>query len=179
MGANQELYDPQKLIALLPIRNYHIVGNIGIKTDDYTIALGKYLFDGKVFAVNPEGKDFKSLQEKLNVINLTNIETVAGLDSFTKNNVNVLDGALVAFSANSIPTIKKREVFLKSIAKTLKKGGWVAIIEWNESYQGSDSPPMTKRITKKTLDASIEKAEFISNDNHDLDGKYYMKLLRK
>jgi ubiquinone/menaquinone biosynthesis C-methylase UbiE len=179
MESNQEIYDPQKLIALLPIRTYHIVANIGSKSDLYTIALGKYLFDGKVFAIDPIGKDFKYLQEKLDVINLTNIETIAGLDSFTKDNVNVLDGALIAFSINSVSTIKKREAFLKSISKALKKGGWAAIIEWNSSYHDNYSPPMAKRITKEDLDSSIEKAGFRSNDNHDLDGKYYMKLLRK
>ena len=179
MEANQEVYDPQKLIALLPIRTYHIVANIGNKSDHYTIALGKYLFDGKVFAIDPIGKDFKSLQEKLNIVNLTNVEKVTGLDNFTKDNSSILDGALVAFAVNSASTMKKREAFLKSISKALKKGGWVAIIEWNESYRDNYSPPMSKRITKKDLDSSIEKAGFRSNDNHDLDGKYYMKLLRK
>lgn len=179
MEANHEVYDPQKLIALLPIRTYHIVANIGNKSDHYTIALGKYLFDGKVFAIDPIGKDFKSLQEKLNGVNLTNIEKVAGLDNFTKDNSNILDGALLTFAAHYASTVKKRDTLLKSISKSLKKGGWAAIIEWNNSYHGNDSPPMTKRITKEDLDSSIERAGFRSNDNHDLDGKYYMKLLRK
>ena len=51
-------FDSQRLLSLVPIMPHHWVADVGCGVGKHTVPLGKYLFSGKVFALDVD-------QEKL------------------------------------------------------------------------------------------------------------------
>ena len=98
-GPDYEVLDPQRVFSLLPLRPYQTVGDVWCGEGSFSISLGKYLFDGKVYAVDISQDTLKSLKKRLEEIRLGNVETVF---SKTNNKIpikkNILDGILIAFS---------------------------------------------------------------------------------
>ena len=58
----EETLDPQALIALIPINTDHIIADIGCGPGLLTIPLAKYLYRGRVYAVDVE-KEMHKINE--------------------------------------------------------------------------------------------------------------------
>ena len=72
----------------------------------------------------------------------------------------------------------KPERILEEILRALKKGGWLALIEWHRDFEGS-GPILSKRITPEKCRSMAEKIGFRFYMRHDLSDMAYMLLLRK
>ena len=56
--------DPLRLIALIPFRPHETIGDIGCGVGDLTIPLAKYVFDGKVYAVDVDADSLERAAER-------------------------------------------------------------------------------------------------------------------
>ena len=63
--ARQEMLDPQRVFSLLPLRPYQKVADVGCGPGFFTIPLAKYLFDGRVYAIDVEQQMLDALKERL------------------------------------------------------------------------------------------------------------------
>ncbi|MBI4298255.1 MAG: class I SAM-dependent methyltransferase [Chloroflexi bacterium] len=173
--SRQELIDPQRILSFLPLRTYQIVGDIGCGPGYFTIPLAKYLFDGKVWAVDVQQEMLDALQERLKQVHLTNVEPLLSSDAKLPFDKDSLDGALLAFVLHET---KNKKGFLAQVKESLKKGGWAAILEWYKK-ETEYGPPLEARIEEEEAQELVAKAGFRFTSLRDLNGKHYMLLLRK
>ena len=173
--SRQEALDTQRILSLLPIRTYEVVADIGCGPGYFTIPLAKYLFDGKVYAVDVQREILDTLKERLNRIHLTNIESILATEKKMQLKKETLDGALLAFVLHETDN---KEGLLNQVFTSLKKGGWAAIIEWYKKEM-VEGPPLEERVDAEQARELLEKVGFRFTSQRDLSGKYYMLLLRK
>jgi len=145
--------DPQRLIALIPIRPHETLADIGCGAGDLAIPLAKYVFDGKVYAVDTDPEALKQTTERALEIRLGNIDTVLSKPTKVPLDSESLDGAVLA---SVLHEASRPKSLLKEVARMLRPGGWAAVIEWAEEGDG-DGPPAKKRLSReKALDMARE-----------------------
>ena len=86
-----------------------------------------------------------------------------------------LDGAFVAFVLHEA---NRPHIFLKEVKRCLRKGGWLAILEWHK-VQTNDGPPLEDRIELAQLTELVQEAGFRHSSRYELNDEQYMLLVRK
>ena len=175
-GPDYELIDPQRVFSLLPLRPYQTVADVWCGAGAFSISLGKYLFDGKVYAIDISQVMLKSLKKRLGEIRLGNVETVF---SKTNNKIpikkDILDGILIAFSLGKVDD---QGEFLKDLLGHLRVGGWAAVIDWHKKKMDI-GPSLNQRFDISEVQSLAEKAGYAFVKSHNLDEHHYLVLLRK
>ena len=167
--------DTHRLLSLIPIHLHHVVADIGCGPGYFTIPLGKYLFDGKVFALDIQQEMLDATRTALDAIHLTNVEVMRSKESKLPLEDDSLDGALLAFVLQEASNAR---ALLKDTLRCLKKTGWLAVLEWdNQDMDGA--PPLTQRIEESKLLGMAEKLGFRITARHDLSGNQYMIVMKK
>ena len=69
-------YDTYRVMSLTPLLPYHVVADVGCGSGYLTIPLAKYLFDGKVYAVDNSKDMLDNTKSQMECINLTNISLI-------------------------------------------------------------------------------------------------------
>ena len=145
--------DPQRLIALIPIRPHETLADIGCGAGDLAIPLAKYVFDGKVYAVDTDPEALKQTTERALEIRLGNVHTVLSKPTKVPLDSESLDGIVLA---NVLHEASRPGSLLKEVARMLRPGGWAAVIEWAEEGDG-DGPPAKQRLSReKALDMAAD-----------------------
>jgi len=167
--------DTHRLLSLIPIHLHHVVADIGCGPGYFTIPLGKYLFDGKVFALDVQQEMLDATRTALDAIHLTNVEVMRSKESKLPLEDDSLDGALVAFVLQEASNAR---ALLKDTLRCLKKTGWLAVLEWN-NQDVDGAPPLTQRIEEGKLLRMAEKLGFRTTARHNLSGNQYMIVMKK
>lgn len=167
--------DTHGLLSLIPILHHHQVADIGCGPGFFTIPLAKYLFDGKVYALDIQQEMLDATREGINGVNLTNVELLLSEEKRLPLEDNSLDGALMAFvlqEANS------RTALLQEIWRCLRKSGWLTILEWHKAKTNS-GPPQKQRIEPDKMLAMAKKQGFRLSARRDINPDQYMLMLKK
>jgi hypothetical protein len=64
------------------------------------------------------------------------------------------------------------------VAKLMKRGAWVAIIEWTKA-DSPDAPPMDKRLDATEVGEIGQQAGFRFAEKRNLSSHYHLVILRK
>lgn len=171
-----EQVDPLRILAQLPLRPYQLLGDFRCGKGALTIPLAKHTFDGKVYATDEAVANREELENRLQQTRLSNSVVYDPKDEDATVEAESLDGALVALSLSTIRTSKP--ALLKRVSRTLKRGGWAAIIEWTKA-DAEDGPALDKRLTDTDIADIGKQAGFRFAEKRDLSSRYYMVLLRK
>ena len=167
--------DIHRLLSLMPILHHHQVADIGCGPGFFTIPLAKYLFDGKVYALDIQQEMLDATREEVEGVNLTNVELMLSAEKQLPLEDDSLDGALMAFvlqEANS------RTALLKEVWRCLRQSGWFTILEWHKTKTNS-GPPQKQRIEQDKMLAMAEKQGFRIRARRDINPDQYMLMLRK
>ena len=167
--------DVHRVLATIPILTYHVVADVGCGPGFFTIPLAKYLFDGRVYALDVQQKMLDATNEALEKVHLTNVDLVRSKENKFPLEDDSLDGALIAFllqEANS-PT-----ALLKEVKRCLRKSGWLAILEWYKEEM-EEGPPAKRRIAEDGMRKMTDKLGFRFTSRQDLNPKQYMLVMRK
>lgn len=167
-------YDTYRVMSLTPLLPYHVVADVGCGSGYLTIPLAKYLFDGKVYAVDNNKDMLDNTKCQMERINLTNISLIHHKKRKLTIDTNSLDGAFADFVVNQFETPSS---LLKEIRRCLRKGGWLAVLEagkqdFSKKTDSTDSKETNLRDIVKELGF-----RFISR--HSLNDGKYMLLSRK
>ena len=167
--------DPYSLISLIPIQPYHWVADIGCGPGYLAIPLGKYLFGGKVFALDIQQKMLDTTREAAQALHLTNVDTMLMDEEKLPLDDECLDGALLALVLHEAdnPT-----TLLKETLRCLKKSAWLVILEWYKRKM-DEGPPVKQRIDQEKLLPMAQKLGFRLSSRRDFYGKHYMLMMRK
>jgi ubiquinone/menaquinone biosynthesis C-methylase UbiE len=167
--------DIHRVLSLLPIQPYHTVADIGAGPGYFTIPLAKYLFDGKVYALDVQQEMLDATKTALESIRLTNTELLLSEETKLPLEKSSLDGALMAFV---LQEANDRKGLLKDANRALCNGGWLAILEWYKKETES-GPPVAQRIDEADMLKLVTAAGFRFTARHEVNKDQYMLILRK
>ncbi len=146
----EEAYDPQSLIALAPIHTDQDVADVGSGPGWLSIPLAKYLYGGKLHAVDIQEGMLEKVAERAAQYRLYNIETVLSKESTIPLENESLDGLVLSGTLNEATRAKS---LFKECARLLKPAGWLAVVEWNPEDGDADfGPPAKQRISMDSVD---------------------------
>lgn len=145
----EESYDPQSLIALVPIHTDQTVADVGSGPGWLSIPLAKYLYGGKLYAVDIQEGMLEKLAERAASFRMYNIETVLSKESTIPLDDGILDGLVLSGTLNEATRAKS---LFKECARLLKPQGWLAVVEWLPADTDPDfGPPAKQRLTMEAV----------------------------
>ena len=171
----QQSLDAFRVISLIPLRSYHVIADVGCGPGYFAIPLGKHVFDGKVFALDVQQEMLDATKEELDRVHLTNVDLVLSKENKLTLDDDSLDGALLAFVLHEADSPND---LLKEVRRCLRKGGWLALLEWNKR-DGEEGPPLEERIDEPEMSEIARETELQFTARHNLNENQYMLLMRK
>jgi ubiquinone/menaquinone biosynthesis C-methylase UbiE len=172
--------DPNTIVAALNIPLGATVADLGAGTGAYSFVISQKIGPtGKVYACDVQQDMLTRLENDAHERHITNIQTV-------HSNVEVHQGTRLrdtsvdwVIVANVLFQIEDRPGFITEIARILKPGGAVALVEWSESF--GNIGPHEKDVIKQT-DAErlfVEKGFRITPQIIDAGAHHYGIVFRK
>ena len=167
--------DVHRIMATVPILTYHQVADVGCGPGFFTVPLAKYLFDGKVFAIDVQPEMLDACQSLVKEFRLTNVEYLHSKESQLPLETSSLDGVFMAFV---LQEANAKKALLKDVTRVLKKGGWLAILEWYKK-DTENGPPIARKIPMEEMRKATEALGFRFTSRLEINRDQYMIVMRK
>lgn len=167
--------DPYRIMSMIPLLPYQVIADVGCGSGKFTIALGKYVFSGKVHALDSNKASLDAVDERRKRINLNNIELGELKDDKLPLDDDSVDGVFAAFSLHKAANTND---ILSDAFRCLRKGGWFAALEWHRK-RTKDGPSVRDRLDEPKLIDSAKKIGFRLTSTHNLNDQHYMLVMRK
>ena len=74
--------------------------------------------------------------------------------------------------------VEDKKTLLEQILKALRRGGWLALLEWH-AKDTKEGPPLRTRLAREESELITTEAGFRSIERRDISTGEYMVLLRK
>jgi len=140
---------PDRVVADLGLKDGSTIADIGAGRGYFTFRLGKAVGPkGKVYATEISTRAIRSVADRVEREKLTNIETVVSEPTDTKLTSACLDAAVICNVLHHVPK-DKRLPLTKDIARALKPGGYLFIVDWR--FDAKISYDKGRRIPRKDL----------------------------
>lgn len=170
----QEELDPFRVMAFLPIEAHHVVADIGCGPGFFSLPLAKFLVHGKLYAVDVSPEMLDALRQRVQDTFLGNVELVLSETEEPRLEPESLDGALVAFVLHEV---ERRQPFLSAVARALRPGGWLGVVEVLPRAPGDI--PAQRRLDPEELRGLAKDSGLRFQEWRELNGKHYLALLRR
>ncbi|MES2315274.1 MAG: methyltransferase domain-containing protein [Patescibacteria group bacterium] len=167
--------DPVKNLRALGLQEDAIVADLGAGTGFYSIAAGKMVPAGKVYAVDVQKDFLMTIKTKAREAHLANVETLWG-------NIEKLGGTKIAdaivdvdIASNVLFQVDDKERFIDEAKRILKPGGRLLLVDW------SDSPVLAKNMLmpKEKAREIFERRGLIFDHEIDAGAHHYGMIFRK
>jgi ubiquinone/menaquinone biosynthesis C-methylase UbiE len=166
-----------EIIARLELKPGVVVADLGAGSGVFSVPLARAVGpSGKVYAVEIDHALLEHINGKVKEQNVTNVHTVLG--KFGDPSLPAAD-VDVAFMHDVLHHIEDRAEYLKNVARYLKPGGRLAIVE-PDARTGPHRNDPKLQVTKEQLNAWMADSGFVpSNEPHLFDNKWYVIYVRK
>ena len=152
---------PDRVIATLALKPGQIVADIGSGTGYFSVRLAKSAAAPKVYGADIEPEMVKYLRERAAKEGLTNVVAVqAAADS-----PNLPEPVDVVLIVDTYHHIGDREAYFRKLAKSLKPGGRVAIIDFKPD--SPEGPPKEFRFSPDKFKSEMSKAGYRLASKYD------------
>ena len=167
--------DPYRVMSIIPLIPYQVIADVGCGAGKFTIPLGKYVFNGKVHALDSDKASLDAVAEQSKLIRLSNIEYGELKNDKLPLDDNSVDGVFAAFSLHKASNTND---LLGDVYRCLRKSGWFAILEWHRK-RTKDGPSVRDRLDEPKLIEAAKKIGFRLTSRHDMNDQHYMVVMRK
>ena len=166
-----------EIIVRLELKPGDVVADLGAGSGVFSVSLARAVKpSGKVYAVEIDQALLDHINRKVKERNVTNVRTVLG--KFGDPSLPAAD-VDVAFMHDVLHHIEDRAGYLKNVARYLKPGGRLAIVEPDARIGPHRNDPKLQ-VTKEQLKAWMADTGFVpSNEFHLFDNKWYVIYVRK
>ena len=152
---------PERVIAALGLKRGQVVADIGAGTGYFTVRLAKSPATPKVYASDIEPSMVTYVRERAVKERLSNVVAVQAAAD-TPNLPEPVDVVLIV---NTYHHIGDRDAYFRRLAKSLKPGGRIAIIDFR--LDSPDGPPKEFRFAPEKFKAEMAKAGYKLAAQHD------------
>jgi cyclopropane fatty-acyl-phospholipid synthase-like methyltransferase len=145
---------PDKVIAALHLKTGQIVADLGAGTGYFTVRLARSDAAPKVYGVDIEPSMVTYIRDRAAKESLKNVIAVKA----SEDAANLPEPVDVILIVDTYHHIGNREVYFRKLAKSLKPGGRVAIIDFKQD--SPDGPPKEFRFPPEKVKAELAKAGY-------------------
>ena len=167
--------DIYRVLSLIPILPHHEVADIGCGPGFFTVPLAKYVWGGKLHAIDIQPEMLEAAKEAVESERLSNVEFLKSTERRVPLESDSVDGALLAFV---LQEAQSPAALLKEARRSLRNTGWLTVLEWHKK-KSDEGPPLKQRIKDTELVAKVEEAGFRVALKRDLNSTQYMVVARK
>ncbi len=167
--------DEHRVLAMLPMLKHHVLADVGCGPGFFTVPLAKYVFDGRVYAIDIQQPMLDATKVAVDKVRLTNVDYLLSQESKLPLESDSLDGALMAFV---LQEAEDRPALLKEVKRCMRKSAWLGILEWH-AKETAVGPPLEQRIAEADLQKAVQKLGFRFNRRLDLNSNQYMQVWRR
>lgn len=165
------LLPPERVLDLVPLRDDAIVGDIGCGPGFFTLPLAERLTSGRVYAADIEPVMLQMVQERAAAVGLANVQTILTDETTIPLPAASLDGAFFALVYHEVP---HRVGYLAQLARLVRPGGWLALVEWERRENPIGGPPLANRIPPEQAAMEIATAGWRVAGRHALNEWLYL-----
>ena len=142
---------PDEVMDKLGIAENSVVADIGAGAGWFTIRLARRVGpNGRVYAEDVQPEMVTSISRRASAEGLINIQPTLGVDSDPKLPGGSIDAVLLVDSYHEIDEILDRVTLLRNLAKSVRPGGRIGIIDF--TLQGSGpGPAMDERVSPEAV----------------------------
>lgn len=152
----ESIIPPEVLISQMPIEKNHTLLDVGAGSGFFTIPMAEKT-SGKVYAMDPDSRMLRIIEDKANSKGLNNIEL---LQEYMEN-LNIENDSIDFVMASLIlHELKSLEDSLIKIHEVLKMGGHLLCLEYEKDDLIVEGPPMSIRIPSKELEKTLASIGF-------------------
>jgi ubiquinone/menaquinone biosynthesis C-methylase UbiE len=164
---------PELILSHFHVRDGDLVADYGAGAGTFIPGLSKKVGErGRVFACEIQ----RTLVEKIGtMINEANIQNVDPLwcDLEAENGIKISDGVLdVAIIVNTLYQIEERERAIAENRRTMRSGGVVYVVDWEDSFGGMGPHPDCVICKQAAIDL-FEAAGFILEREYPAGEHHY------
>jgi ubiquinone/menaquinone biosynthesis C-methylase UbiE len=152
---------PDRVIEALDLKRGQAVADVGAGTGYFAIRLAKSETAPKVYAVDIEPSMVSYLSERASKDGLSNVVAVQAAAD-TPNLPESVDLVLIV---DTYHHIGGRQEYFRRLARSLKPGGKVAIIDFRPD--SPEGPPKEFRFTAEQIQLEMSKAGYLLAARHD------------
>jgi cyclopropane fatty-acyl-phospholipid synthase-like methyltransferase len=152
---------PDRVIEALGLKRGQTVADVGAGTGYFTIRLAKSEAAPKVYAVDIEPSMVSYVKERAAQDKLSNVVAVQAAAD-TPNLPETVDLVLIV---DTFHHIGGREAYFRRLAKSLKPGGRVAIVDFRPD--SPEGPPKEFRFTPEQIKSEMSKAGYTLAAQYD------------
>ncbi|MDP2788916.1 MAG: class I SAM-dependent methyltransferase [bacterium] len=170
--------DPVSNLKQFGLRENMIVADLGAGTGFYSVAAGKIVQRGKVYAVEVQKDFLPTIKNKAKEAHLNNVECFWG--NIEKiGGTKIKDAVVDAVIASDILfQVEGKEKFIEEIKRILKPGGKVLLIDWSDAFSGM-GPNSKMLVPKETARKIFEGKGFIWKRDINAGSHHYGMILEK
>ena len=160
---------PHQVIQTLALKPDASVADIGSGTGYFAVRLAHFVPQGRVYGVDTEPDMVKYLADRATREGLNNLSAVRGAE----DDARLPDKVDLVLMVDVYHHIEQRESYLRRLARSLKPGGRVAIIDFNA--KSTMGPPPSQRIAAKRVVAEMAGAGYrLQGEHHFLPNQYFL-----
>ena len=147
---------PDQIMDALQIGENSVVADLGAGGGWFTVRLARRVIgpNGKVYAEDIQRQMIESIRRRVQREGLRNVETVLGTAVDPKLPAGSLDAVLIV---DAYHEIEQPVALLKNVAKALKPGGTIGIVNYKKDG-GGPGPDMNERVDAEKVIADARAA---------------------
>lgn len=167
----QEELQPDHLLRELGLEEGHVMADIGCGPGFFTLPAARIVGpEGRVFAADIQGEMLSTVKSRATEEGQSNVRVVKTSDTEIPLPAESFDFVLMAFVLHEVP---QRARFLHRAARLLKRGGRLAILEW-EKKETPHGPPLEDRVVPDELAADAEAAGLKVAERRSINDNQYL-----
>ena len=160
---------PHQVIEALALKPDAVVADIGSGTGYFAVRLAHFLPQGRVYGVDIEPDMVKYLADRAKREALDNLSAIAGKpdDARLPRKMDLI------LMVDTYHHIEQRESYFRKLARSLKPGGRIAIIDFNA--RSEMGPPPGARIAAARVVLEMTAAGYrLASEHHFLPQQYFL-----
>ncbi|MBX6392557.1 MAG: class I SAM-dependent methyltransferase [Burkholderiales bacterium] len=165
---------PEEVIRALELKPDAAVADIGAGTGYFAVRLARAVPNGRVYAVDVEQEMVAYLEKRARHEGLSNLQPVPA----EPDDARLPEPVDLVLMVNTYHHIEDREEYFARLAKLLKPGGRLAIIDFRPD--APIGPPKRVRIEAEKVIEELQEAGYTLSTRHDfLPHQYFLILTPK
>lgn len=160
---------PHEVLAALGLKPDAAVADLGAGTGYFSMRLAHFVSSGRVYAVDIEPAMVKHLADRAKGMGLSNVTAVQS----APDDARLPEKVDLVLLVDVYHHIDKREKYFARLRGSLKPGGRVAVVDFNDA--SPVGPPRSARLSPERVKEEMHKAGYAFVSAHDfLPNQYFL-----